>query len=212
MFGNTANTVSQKSSNGKTDFYIFNITFSTTEKDRSKIGGYQAELDSKLKIALDKAERGEYKNIHKSKKSHELTFRDFVKRAKGTSGYRDEIKQNGSDKLKEQWIEEIEKALSLGKTVPKEVLEEYNLYSKNSGSIYKLMINNKQYKTVSLNPQDLNKIKKSLLSKGKYLIKSDDGDLFTLLLDYSNPKVWACDKVLKKAIGINYIYIFHGRI
>jgi hypothetical protein len=53
-YGNSVNTVSQKSDNGKADFYIINVNPKMTQDDRNRLSSVEKKIDDKLKAAKEK--------------------------------------------------------------------------------------------------------------------------------------------------------------
>lgn len=209
--GNSANTVSNISTNGKDDYQILNITFSLTPEERSKLNPYAQQLNTKHMEALKKADQGVFKPKHKGKAPWEMSYKEYLKQSKGTQSYRDAIKEFGTEGVKQQWISSIEKASKDGKRIPKIVLDEYHLQTLKTGAIYNLPLSKVANKQALLDGEKITKIKNTLIRKGVATVRSDDDTLFTLTTEPIKGGI-KCERLLCKVLGQKTVFAIRGRI
>jgi hypothetical protein len=202
-YGNTVNTVSQLSESGKSDFYILNVNPKLSQEDRSRLNDFEAKLNEKVTRSKEKIANGEKIKGNFKTEMWEKSLSDFTKQAK-VNNY---IKRRPStpEEYRALWVETIEQALKEGKKIPAIVLAEYNLYTKSTGSMFKMPTSATKYVIAMLDSEQLKKISRNL-NKGKDVtVLADLGKKFTLSVNQT-VDAFPCGTDLKSALGIKKIW------
>lgn len=201
-YGNSANTVSQKSDNGKSDFYILNVTPKLTAEDRGRLNEFEQQLLNRTKEVTDKAAQGKIKQKPHNN-VYEQTFSEFTKRLKGSYAVRGA--QPSTLDFKEQWVTAIEAALKEGIRLRPEIVSEYTAMIKSTGGVYKLPTGRTSYLPITLETRKLKSIKRNLLAGTDVVVKSDSGVKFTLTT--VGDETWhKCGSDFSKALGIKEVF------
>jgi hypothetical protein len=204
-YGNSINTVSQKSENGKNDFYILNVNPKYTSSDRSKLDPYAAELEKKYQAALDKVKSGgKVKQPREKTEAWQMTLKEFTRQLKTNASIRSARPEVGD--IQDQWVAEIEKALKAGKKLSPEIQTEYTQYAKTSGAVYKLPIGpGKKFTAITIDPVKLIRIKRNLKHGKNVAVTADSGQKFYLSKEPTETGL-ECGANLKTAVNCWPLY------
>jgi basic membrane lipoprotein Med (substrate-binding protein (PBP1-ABC) superfamily) len=205
-YGNAANTISQKSDNGKNDFYVLNVTHKLTQNDKNKLDSITKKLDDKYKSAIDNANKGLLKK-KKDKLPYQMSLKEFTKNVKGNASVRTSLKDS-PEEIKDQWIQTIELAIKTGKKIDPEIQAEYTSHVKSVGALYKLPTSKSKYEPITLDEAKLKRLKRKLKS-GDVTVKSDSGKVFTLT---KSAMGFPCGSSLKTAMNVYPLFCVLGKL